>query len=298
MKIGTWGSTFGRDEVFRQLRELGLIEQLAEFDTFGFTVIPPEKIGRPDLFERMRERVLEIAGERTGIPHTLDGRVQLGKLKAQPQSPNQFVLYYLLAEDAAFREAVAHPVVRLFLQTVLGTAFHVSSCAAFVKSKGDSYGDGLGLHADAGDFPEPLPGPGTYSHGCNTNWLLTDYTAENGPLCVVPGSHRWCRLPRGGEGIDQAIPVEGRTGSVVVFHGNLWHGGLPKQTDGLRLSVNAFYTRPYAATQENYRGKFSPEVLATHGEWFARLVREYDSMGWESGDGPTQFEQLRGSRIL
>jgi ectoine hydroxylase-related dioxygenase (phytanoyl-CoA dioxygenase family) len=298
VRIDDWPSTYGRDQIYRELKELGLVENLAEFDTFGFTVIPPEKVGMQEEFSRMRERVLELAGERTGVEHSIDGEVQIGKLRSIPQSPNQFVLYYLLTEDAAFRTAVTNPVVRLFLHTVLGSRFHLSSCTAFVKSKGDAYGPGLGLHADVGDFPEPLPGPGTYSHGCNTNWLLTDYLAEHGPLCVVPGSHRWCRLPRDGEGIADVVPVEGRAGSVIVFHGNLWHGGLPRQTDGLRLSVNAFFARPYAMTQENYRGRFSPEVLETHGEWFAQLVGERSALGWEDGTGPDPDKYLRGSVIL
>ena len=31
---------------------------------------------------------------------------------------------------------------------------------------------------------------------CNSVWMLDDFTPDNGPLRVVPGSHRWGRLPQ------------------------------------------------------------------------------------------------------
>lgn len=296
MQADSLPSMSGRDRVYAELKDRGLLENLSEFETFGYTVIPPEKVGMPEVFERMRDRVLEIATERTGVEHTLDGDVSIGKLKSVPQKPNQIILYYLLTEDPAFRTAITHPVARLMLSTVLGQRFHISSVSAFVKSKGDSYGPTLGLHSDSGDFSDPLPG--TYAHNCNTNWLLTDYKAEHGPLAVVPGSHRWCRKPRRGEGADLAVPVEGKAGSLIVFHGNLWHGGLPKETDGLRLSVNANFARPYAAVQENYRGKFGAKDFEEHGEWFAQLVGERTANGWTDGNGPDPEKYLAGAVIL
>ena len=70
---------------------------------------------------------------------------------------------------------------------------------------------------------------------CNSAWALTDYTPDNGPIAMVPGSHKYCRQPRLGEGEDMAVPVEAPEGSLIVWHGNTWHGAYPKKTDGLRL---------------------------------------------------------------
>ena len=294
MQIGDWAVTNGMSDAFRELRDRGLAENLAEFDAFGFTVIQPEQLGTPELFERMRAAVLRVLADRTGVEHSLDGVVERGYYEAAPVWDNQLILYYLLVEEACFRDAICHPVLKPLLHMVLGPRIHCSSVASFVKSKGDAYGPTLLLHTDAGSFPEPLPGPGTYSHVVNTNFILTEYTAENGPLCVVPGSHRWCRHPKPGEGVEAVIPVEAPVGSVILFHGNLWHGGLPKLTDGLRLSVNCYFAQPYASTQEDYRGAFSPEILAEHGSWFAQLVRENDPMGWKSeGPGAAKFASLR-----
>src|SRR5215472_2476277 len=31
---------------------------------------------------------------------------------------------------------------------------------------------------------------------CNTVWMLDDFTVENGPLRVIPGSHCWGKVPQ------------------------------------------------------------------------------------------------------
>ncbi len=89
--------------------------------------------------------------------------------------------------------------------------------------------------------------------GLCREWCLTlsiaigfsrDYTKENGAFCIVPGSHKLCRHPKPGEGVEDAIPVEAPAGSAIVFHGNVWHGAFPRLTPGIRLSVNTYYCGP------------------------------------------------------
>jgi len=286
VEIGEWPSTGERAAAYRQVRDLGLEAPLAEFDTFGFTVLTPEQLRCPAVFDEMREEVLRIAAERTGVTHTLDGAVDYGAMKRARNWQNQFILYYLLVEHTAFRTAACHPAIRALLTLVMTPGYQLYSVVSHVKSKGDSYGPTLGIHADAGGFPDPLPGPGTYAHVCNTNWLLTDYTRENGALAVVPGSHRRCRQPLPGEGVDEIVPVEASAGSVILFHGNLWHGAVPKKSDGLRLSVNVSYVNSYAKPEEDYSGIFSPEHLAASGGYLAQLVGENDQMSRRDSAGP------------
>ena len=59
-------------------------------------------------------------------------------------------------------------------------------------------------------------------------WLLTDFTKENGPTRVVPGSHRSGKHPQDVmEAPEEAHPDEikliGTAGTVVVFNSHLWH---------------------------------------------------------------------------
>ncbi len=64
---------------------------------------------------------------------------------------------------------------------------------------------------------------------------LTTSRAENGATRVVPGSHRWSKLPQ--EVLSNPIephPEEvlllGKAGSVVVMNTHAWHGGTANRT--------------------------------------------------------------------
>jgi ectoine hydroxylase-related dioxygenase (phytanoyl-CoA dioxygenase family) len=115
----------------------------------------------------------------------------------------------------------------------------------------------------------------------NTNWCLTDYTKDNGALAVVPESHKLRRHPRPGEAAKQAIPVEAPAGSVIVFHGNLWHGSFPRMNPGMRLTITAYYSAHYCRPQEHFPSRISEESLARNGERFRQLLNVDDLMGIE-----------------
>lgn len=84
-----------------------------------------------------------------------------------------------------------------------------------------------------------------------TVWLpVTDATAENGCLCVIPGSHReglvtHCLRP--GARIPDAllngqpIPVPVRRGGVLLFHHLTKHASLDNVSDGIRWSFDLRY---------------------------------------------------------
>ena len=125
---------------------------------------------------------------------------------------------------------------------------------------------------------EPMP-PEPY--GANFNYVLTDYTREDGALSFVPGSHRWRRLPSHEEAAywqEKAQVVEAAAGSMIVWGDHLWHGSYPKQTDGLRLMLLAMYNRPHMQTQEGFRETVTNETLARNPIRFARLMNVYHAM--------------------
>ena len=66
MEFGAFESTEILNPIYTRIKELGLESHVMDVDTYGFTVIPPEKVASPDFLERMRETVLRIAQERTG----------------------------------------------------------------------------------------------------------------------------------------------------------------------------------------------------------------------------------------
>jgi phytanoyl-CoA hydroxylase len=84
-----------------------------------------------------------------------------------------------------------------------------------------------------------------------TVWLpLTDATAANGCLCVIPGSHRQglvthCLRPgaRIPDGLldGQPIPVPVKRGGVLLFHHLTKHASLTNTSDGIRWSFDLRY---------------------------------------------------------
>jgi hypothetical protein len=84
-------------------------------------------------------------------------------------------------------------------------------------------------------IPDPQPPMMALPHTMDVLLYLDAVDDLNGPLCVLPGSHRWFDrdLPGGdlSEKPGQAtlrLPV----GSAVLTHGSLWHRAMPTQPGG------------------------------------------------------------------
>ena len=67
-------------------------------------------------------------------------------------------------------------------------------------------------------------------------------------------------------------------GSLIIFNGCTWHGAFPKVTEGLRLSLHAFYVQPYYLPMHDYRRQVTPEMYARSRDpdYLRMLVREDD----------------------
>ena len=288
MKFGKFKSTKGLNRTFNRIRELGIESNITELNTYGFTVVPPNKVADKEFFDRIRETVLHLCSERTGVEFSLEKNGDFGKYKAQPQTEGQFLLFYLLMADRVFEEWILNPTLYTIIDFLMGGQQQLSSLTSFVKWKGKR--DSLGLHSDSPpDRDGHLP---ACSDVANATYCLTDYTLENGAIAMVPGSHRYCRQPRPGEGEDQAIPVEAEAGSLIAWHGNTWHGAFPKNTDGLRLNVTSYHCHRRLKTQEAYQWRVSQEMLDRNPPEFARLVAADDHMGWDEG-GPDYARSLK-----
>jgi hypothetical protein len=135
---------------------------------------------------------------------------------------------------------------------------------------------GCGHQAFHVDYPYdafksgPPTKPGAYCV-CNSIWLLTDFTEDNGATRVVPGSHLSGKHPK--DAIDdlnaphpREIKLLGSAGTVIVFNSHLWHGATLNRSVDDRPAVTSFWRRrddPYMANS------FSPSALSV--EAFARV---------------------------
>ena len=281
MQLGKFASTGAFNPTYNRINALHLQQHVVELDSYGFTVIPPERVAPPAFLARMRDTILRLCKERTGIDFDVAQNGGFGSYKADPQRDGQFLLFYLLMADRIFEEWVMNPTLYTMIDYLMRGQQQLSSLTSFVKWKGER--DGLGLHSDSPpDRDGRLPG---CSDVANAAYCLTDYTLDNGAICMVPGSHLHCRQPGPGEGEADAVPVEGEAGSLIVWHGNTWHGAFEKKTDGLRLNVTSYHCHRRLKTQENYQWRVTREMLDRNPPEFARLVAADDTMGWDEA-GP------------
>ena len=144
----------------------------------------------------------------------------------------------------------------------------------------------FGLHCDT-LLPPPLPPQALV---CNATYVLTEFNRENGSTAFVPGSHKFCRGPRpheakiGEGGNPDAIAVEAPPGSMIVWHGNTWHGAFNRRAPGLRVSMPVLMARPYMRTEEDLFRRAPEEVLARNSARFAYLVQQGIFYGFHSDE--------------
>lgn len=202
-------------------------------------------------------------------------------------------LYRVIHEDRAFEELLMHPMGLALAELLLGERSILSATEVFMKGPATtpsgnaknigtkSEGLQLGLHSDVVSFPEPFS---MTAQICNLTWLLSDYTKDDGALAFVPGSHRFCRQPHPQEAVRAAVPVEAPRGSMVIWHGNTWHGSYPRTRPGLRTGIDYGLAREYVHPHEPVRRDVTDEIIERNGPRFATLAGR-DVVDWDV-DGP------------
>src|SRR5262249_52431953 len=140
-----------------------------------------------------------------------------------------------------FEEAIMSPVMLALVTYLVGYRARLALVNGLIKTNESDAA--LAFHTDlSSSVPAPWP---SQSLTANVNWLLTDYSRENGALCVVPGSHLWCQPPPRNFWMahdhEDVLVVEAPAGSMVIWHSNLWHGALPRTAEGQRILMILLY---------------------------------------------------------
>ena len=174
----------------------------------------------------------------------------------------------LVNKDPLFDVCFTHPRVLAAIAHVLGGDLKLSS----LNSRASLPGEGLqALHCDGG----PPSAPGVYDV-CNSIWLLDDFTPENGPTRLVPGTHRAGTGP-GDVMPDPSAPhpdevlLLAPAGTVAVFNSHVWHGGTRNGSASPRRALHSFFTRRSLPQQLDQRKFLRPETAACLSE-AARVI--------------------------
>ena len=206
-------------------------EHLERIATQGFTVV--DDAIEPDLVAALDEdlRRLEAAMGTQPAGNSFEGH-------------HTVRIYNLLAHGAIYEQIPTHANVLPIVERVLDPGCLVSSLSSISIDPGEV---AQPIHADDQLIPLPKPHPPTV---CNSMWALTDFTEENGATRLVPGSHLWDHSPDYGVPYE-SVPAEMTKGSVLIWHGSLWHGGGANDSSARRVGIAMNYCAGYIRHQEN-----------------------------------------------
>jgi ectoine hydroxylase-related dioxygenase (phytanoyl-CoA dioxygenase family) len=226
-------------------------QHLERIDVDGYTVvegaIEPELLDALDASLSDLEALFSVAPAENAFEGTRTLRV-----------------YNLLAYGAPWTAVPTHPAILPIVEGVLDSGCLVSSLSSIGILPGETPQP---IHADDQLIPLAKPHAPTV---CNTMWALTDFTEANGATRIVPGSHRW-ENPDLGTAYD-TIAAEMPRGSVLVWHGSLWHGGGANTTEVRRTGIAMNYCAGFVRQQENQQLGIPREVAATFDFRLRELV--------------------------
>ena len=220
-------------------------QTIALLDRDGYAPLPGVLSGAQLSAIRARiAQLLEAEGDRAGLEvHQEAGTDRLADLV------NKDPVFEVCFTDPRLLACVAH---------VLGD-FKLSS----LNYRAALPGQGLqALHTEGG----PVTDPARFQV-CNSIWLLDDFTADNGPTRVVPGSHLSGKSPRDVLSDTRAphpsqVLLTAPAGTVVVFNSHLWHGGTMNTSSLPRRALASYFTRRGNSQQLDQRTYVRPETLA------------------------------------
>jgi len=143
--------------------------------------------------------------------------------------------------DPYFWQVLQDSPMRGVLTDLLGPDTTISTSKLNTKAPGG--GAAVEWHQDWAFYPH------TNDDLLAFGLMLEDVTEDNGPLMVIPGSHRGPVLSHHSGGVfcgavdpadpefdlSRAVPLTGRAGSMTVHHVRLLHGSAPNLSDRARL---------------------------------------------------------------
>jgi ectoine hydroxylase-related dioxygenase (phytanoyl-CoA dioxygenase family) len=238
-------------------------EQRRQFDERGYFIVP-DAFSPDEVKEMLAEfqRLAEIEGKLGGHEVHIE--------------PGAQRLSNLFNKSTAFDRTLACKPTLAAAHHLLGE-IHVYSVNARTPAKGKGQQP---LHADV-----PRTHPKDWRM-INTMVMLDDMTEENGPTRIIPGSHKWSpiNVPDVNmaevkalvvdEETKKRVPKEplapypgevhltGKSGSVAVLNGCMWHGGTTNVSGKLRRVLHIAIGRRDIPQQHVERNFVTPELIA------------------------------------
>lgn len=221
--------------------------QLEQWERDGFCLAPG--FAPPGTLEAMHGRALELvraadAGESIGDAYIVPEKALAGAERAEDRVSKVFRVH---RHEPVFRDFASDPQLLDRVAGLLGDALDCFLSQFIFKLPGAL---GQPWHQDAFYFP--------FDRGPQVGaWLaITEATLDNGPLWVLPGSHRepvhrTVRDPRAHAGpayveivdhdMSAAVPVLLQPGDLLLFHSQLMHKSTDNRVDYPRAAMVYHY---------------------------------------------------------
>ena len=177
---------------------------------------------------------------------------------------SQYIVDDILNADPAFDVFVGHEPTMAYVNEMVMGPLWISSSELRYRDRGNITGSHMGGPIDRRNQYQFVGGSLIDSHsGGNTArdfnlltarvmYALHDVPMDNGPLCVVPGSHKAnFHSPHGKDPLSEPgmIGLPMQAGDAILFTENLRHGGFPNVLDRTRKTVHMCFGPSWAGSQ-------------------------------------------------
>ena len=223
----------------------------AEIADVGYTIV--HDAIEPDLLDALHDDLLRLERDLGIVPANNDF-----------EGTRTVRIYNLLVHGALYERIPVHENVLPVVELVLDRGCLVSSLSSISIGPGET---AQPIHADDQLIPLAKPHAPTV---CNTMWALTDFTEENGATRIIPGTH----LADNPDyfGTYETEPAVMSKGSVMIWHGSMWHGGGANVSSERRVGIAMNYCAGYIRQQENQQLGIPREIAAQFSPRLQELV--------------------------
>jgi len=223
-------------------------KHLEEFNILGYTVI--DNVLSDNHLEIIRkeiDHVYELQKKEIGV--SILKKINEENLVRLP-----------LAYSEVFKDIAGFEGLREYLKTILGDFYILHLQNAIINMPSEEHHQSS-WHRD-------LPYQNWVSSAplaCNLYFCIDDFTKDTGATFILPFSHKLTKIPSQEYIVSNAVQVNAKAGSVILFDSMLFHrAGYNSTNNFIRRGINNVFVKPILNQQIDIprclRGKYSDEA--------------------------------------
>lgn len=207
--------------------------QIQEYNEIGAIVVPD--VLTPDEVQRLRTVTDGFVERARGV--SAHNEIYDLEDSHTPENPRVRRIKSAQLQHAEYAALTRHPRILAVLKDLWGPDIRFDSAKLNMKCAG--FGAPVEWHQDWAFYPH------TNDDLAAVGVMFDDMAMENGPLMIIPGSHRGPTYDHHAEGVfcgamdptnhdvdySKAIPLLGKAGSITVHHVRAVHGSAPNVSD-------------------------------------------------------------------